>query len=51
MSNNTYQKIVLLGYLGRDPESRETNGGKPMTTFSLAVEGPRKDGDGESETV
>ncbi len=51
MSNNTYQKILLIGHLGRDPETRATNGGKPMTTFSLAVEGPRKDGDGEAETV
>ena len=51
MSNNTYQKLIVIGHLGRDPETRATNGGKPMCTFPLAVEGPRKNGDGEAETV
>ena len=51
MSNNTYQKSIFVGHLGRDPESRESNGGRPMTTFSLAVEGPRKDEDGQADTL
>lgn len=29
--------IILLGKLGRDPEMRYTSDGKPVTTFSLAV--------------
>lgn len=51
MSNNTYQKCLFVGHIGREPESRVSNGGKPMTTFSLAVEGPRKDEDGQAETL
>lgn len=31
------QTIILLGKLGRDPEMRYTADGKPVTTFSMAV--------------
>ncbi len=51
MSNNTYEKCVFVGHLGRDPETRTSNGGKPMCTFPLAVEGPRKGEDGQAETL
>ena len=30
-------KIVLIGHLGRDPETRSLEGGKSVTNFSLAV--------------
>ncbi|HUF39174.1 MAG TPA: single-stranded DNA-binding protein [Anaerolineales bacterium] len=29
-------KVTLIGRLGRDPEMRYTNAGKPVTTFSVA---------------
>ena len=31
-----YQKIVLVGNLGRDPEMRYTPDGTPVTSFSIA---------------
>jgi len=33
----SYNKIILIGNLGRDPETRVTEGGKKATSFSLAV--------------
>jgi single-strand DNA-binding protein len=51
VSNNTYQKCIFVGHLGRDPEGRDTGSGKPMATFPLAVEGPRRDDDGQAETL
>lgn len=36
MSSN-YQQITVVGNLGRDPESRTTQNGKSMTTFSVAT--------------
>lgn len=32
-----YQKIVVVGYLGRDPEMRYTPSGVPVTNFSIAT--------------
>jgi single-strand DNA-binding protein len=32
-----YQKIVLVGNLGRDPEMRYTSDGTPVTNFSIAT--------------
>jgi single-strand DNA-binding protein len=32
-----YQKIILLGNLGRDPEMKYTPSGHPVTNLSLAV--------------
>ena len=32
-----YQLILLVGYLGRDPEMRYTPTGQPVTSFSLAT--------------
>lgn len=30
-------KIIIIGYLGRDPEMRYSTSGNPMTSFSLAT--------------
>ena len=32
-----YQKIIIMGNLGRDPEMRYTPQGKPVTNFSVAT--------------
>ena len=36
-------KIVLMGRLTRDPELRHTQGGKPVASFTLAVDRDIKD--------
>lgn len=37
-----YQRIILAGNLGRDPEMKFTPDGKAVTTFTLATAGNRK---------
>lgn len=32
-----YQKIIIVGHLGRDPEMRYTQDGTPVTNFSVAT--------------
>lgn len=32
-----YQKLTVVGYLGRDPEMRYTSDGTPVTSFSMAT--------------
>jgi len=32
-----YQRLILIGNLGRDPEMRFTADGKPVTSFSVAT--------------
>ncbi len=48
-----YQKVVIAGYLGGDPEMRFTSDGRPVTNFSVATN--RKwtgaDGDLKEETT
>ena len=39
-------KVILVGNLGRDPEMRSTQGGLPITTFSMATSRRSKDRDG-----
>lgn len=48
-----YQKIIIAGYLGRDPEMRYTPDGTPVTNFSVATSRKWKNKDGEpgEETV
>jgi single-strand DNA-binding protein len=41
-----YQKLVLVGNLGGDPEMRYTPSGQAVTNFSLAVNNNRVDEDG-----
>ncbi len=39
-------KAFLLGYVGKDPEIRSTNGGSIVASFSLATADRQKDGQG-----
>ena len=43
-----YQKIIIIGNLGRDPELRFLTDGTPVTTFSVATS--RKFGDKDETT-
>jgi single-strand DNA-binding protein len=36
----SYNKITLIGRLTRDPEIKQSNSGKPMAFFSIAVDRP-----------
>jgi single-strand DNA-binding protein len=40
-------KIIAIGNLGRDPETRYTQGGSAVTNFSIAVSEKYKNKDGE----
>ena len=42
-----YQKIFIVGNLGRDPEMRTTQDGKPVANFSVATSESWKDKQGE----
>jgi len=48
-----YHKIILVGYLGRDPEMRYTPDGTPATTFSMATDRKwtNQDGTQGEETI
>lgn len=41
-----FQQFIALGRLGGDPETKYTQGGTAVTTFSLATSRKRKDRDG-----
>lgn len=41
-------RVQLIGYLGRDPESKYTPTGKRVTDFSIAITSRWKDEDGEA---
>lgn len=43
-------KVMLIGHLGRDPELRHTPTGKPVVTFSLAVNRSWTSNEGERRT-
>jgi single-strand DNA-binding protein len=43
-------KVILVGRLTRDPELRYTPAGKPVATFSIAVDRPVAAKNGEKET-
>lgn len=43
----SFNKIILVGNLGRDPELRYTPQGTPVCSFSLATNERRKDKNGE----
>lgn len=48
-----FQEITIIGHLGNDPELRYTQSGKPVASFSVAVNNTRKTPDGEAvkETI
>ncbi len=43
-------KVMIIGNLGRDPEMRYTPSGRPVTTFSVAVNRSWSTSDGERHT-
>src|SRR5215207_6637493 len=45
----SFNKIILVGNLGRDPELRYTAQGTPVCTFSMATNERRKDRNGEMQ--
>ena len=47
-TNNTVNRIELIGYMGAMPEMRYTTNGAPVTNFSLATNRIWKGQDGES---
>ncbi len=42
-------KVILVGNLGNDPETKYTQGGMAVTTVSLATTSVRKDRDGNTQ--
>lgn len=47
----SFNKIIIVGYLGRDPELRYTPDGTPVCNFSIATTERRKDKSGEPEDI
>lgn len=47
----SFNKIILVGNLGKDPELRYTPQGTPVCDFSVATSEKRKDASGESQEV
>ena len=46
-----YQKVTLVGNLGKDPEIRNTQNGKKVASFSVATSEKFKDKNGERQTM
>jgi single-strand DNA-binding protein len=44
-----YQKLILIGRLGRDPEMRYTPDGTPVTSFSVATDRVWTDTNGQQQ--
>jgi single-strand DNA-binding protein len=47
----SFNKIILVGNLGRDPELRYTPQGTPVCSFSMATNERRKDRAGEPQDI
>jgi single-strand DNA-binding protein len=45
----SFNKVIVVGNLGRDPEMRYTSQGTPVCTFSVATNEKRKDKSGEQQ--
>jgi single-strand DNA-binding protein len=45
-----YQKLILIGRLGRDPEMRYTTDGTPVTSFSVATDRKWTDASGQAQS-
>src|SRR5262249_12386531 len=48
---SSFNKIAIVGYLGRDPELRYTPDGTPVCNFSVATTERRKDKSGEPQEL
>ncbi len=48
-TNNTVNRIELIGYMGAMPEMRYTSNGAPVTNFSMATSRIWRDAQGESQ--
>ena len=46
----SFNKVILIGNLVREPEVRFTNEGVPVTTFSIAINQYRKDRENQEPT-
>jgi len=44
-----YQKVIIIGRLGRDPEMRYTQGGQAVTSFSVATDRRWTDSNGQQQ--
>jgi len=44
-------KVMLIGYLGKDPETRYTQGGMAVANFNIATSERRKDKDGQMQEI
>jgi len=47
----SFNKIIIVGYLGRDPELRYTPDGTPVCNFSVATTERKKDKSGEFHDI
>lgn len=47
----SFNKIILVGNLGRDPELRYTPQGTPVCSFTMATNEKRKDKSGEAQDL
>src|SRR5271169_2703627 len=47
--NMSVNKVILVGRLGKDPETRYTSGGQAVATFSMATDSSYKDRAGERQ--
>jgi single-strand DNA-binding protein len=48
---NSFNKITIVGYLGKDPEIRHTPQGTAVCNFTVATTEKRKDRTGEAQDV
>jgi single-strand DNA-binding protein len=48
-SSMSVNKVILVGRLGRDPETRYTGGGQAVANFSMATDETYKDKNGERQ--
>jgi single-strand DNA-binding protein len=47
----SFNKIMIVGYLGRDPEIRYTPQGQAVCNFSIATTEKRKDNTGDQQEI
>ena len=49
MNKNSYNKVILIGHLGADPEGRYTKSGRSVVSFSLATNETWKQNNGTTK--